>query len=73
MKYSSVVLSRLQAVEALAQHPTPVTKTTLMETILNKNFFYMVKLKAAESLVKVKITENIESTMYSAQIAISIL
>jgi transcription initiation factor TFIID subunit 2 len=53
IKYERNALLQLKAVEALAQHPTPLTKTTLMEAVLNKNFFYIVKLKAAESLVKV--------------------
>ena len=42
-----------QAAEALGNFPNPLTKTALLETILNKNFYFRVRLKACDTLVQV--------------------
>ena len=47
------ILHTMQAIEALEAFPSTATRDILRDAILSPNFYYCVKIQAAQSLAKV--------------------
>ncbi|PAV72479.1 hypothetical protein WR25_05892 [Diploscapter pachys] len=60
LKYERDVLAQFQALERLQQFPSAQSRNVLMETIINSNFFYRVRCRAAYVLTSVmsRMTES---------------
>lgn len=53
LKYERDAAAQLDALQALAEYPSPLTRDCFRDTILNPSFYYQVRLRAAQHLVKV--------------------
>lgn len=53
LKYERDAIAQLDALQALGEYPSNITRDCFRDTILNSCFYYQVRLQAAQSLAKV--------------------
>ncbi len=56
LRYERDATAQLNALEALEEYPSITTRDCFKEAILTSCFYYQVRLQAARSLAKVRVT-----------------